>query len=674
MRRGLGDPAAARAWLAAARGARPRRASPGIDAAVALILRHVEHGLADHRPRRLRRRRRLLDGDPRPRRCATSAPTCDWYLPSRTEDGYGLSRGHRRAPRRARDEAARHRRLRDHRRRGGRARRARAGHRRRRHRPPHAARRRRRCPTRRSSIPALCGYPCPDLCAAGVALQARRGAAVAAPARDPAGADEDLDLVALATVADSSRCTARTAGSCARGCARCGAREKPGPARAHARVAQVDPARSTPRRVGFRLAPRINAAGRLHRADAGPRARAHRRRGARAGRSPTSSTAPTPSAATPSSGSSSRPRRRSREAGRPQPAYVLAGEGWHPGVDRHRRRRGSPSATTARRCSSRWTATSGTGSGRSIPGFDLLGGLDACAEHLARHGGHRAAAGLEIARDERRRVPRRVRGARRRGAHARGPRARRARRRGRRRRRARPRPRRGARAPRAVRHGQPGRVAARPRRAPQRPAADGGGQARPLHGRGRRRRAPAPSRSATARAARRRRRPARRRRSASSSTSGAAPSSRAWCCATRARGARADRGRRRRPVATPCSPSSTRRCQARVAPREPARAGRDRRGGGIAGRVAALVATRRAGARRRRRRARAAPGTCAGRLGGFALTSYAALERDPSLAAALRARRRARPAAGVAGDRAAAPARCSHLAWGEPEVAFALRP
>ena len=44
----------------------------------------------------------------------------------------------------------------------------------------------------------------------------------------------------------------------------------------------------------------------------------------------------------------------------------------------------------------------GTGSGRSIPAFDLLGGLDACAEHLARHGGHRAAAGLEIERD---RVP-----------------------------------------------------------------------------------------------------------------------------------------------------------------------------------------------------------------------------------------------------------------------------
>ncbi|MDQ3722978.1 MAG: hypothetical protein M3376_07915, partial [Actinomycetota bacterium] len=37
-----------------------------------------------------------------------------------------------------------------------------------------------------------------------------------------------------------------------------------------------------------------------------------------------------------------------------------------------------------------------TGSGRSIPGFDLLGGLNASAAHLTRPGGHRAAAGCEV--------------------------------------------------------------------------------------------------------------------------------------------------------------------------------------------------------------------------------------------------------------------------------------
>jgi len=41
----------------------------------------------------------------------------------------------------------------------------------------------------------------------------------------------------------------------------------------------------------------------------------------------------------------------------------------------------------------------GTGSGRSIPAFDLLAGLTAAEEHLERYGGHRAAAGLELERE-----------------------------------------------------------------------------------------------------------------------------------------------------------------------------------------------------------------------------------------------------------------------------------
>ena len=38
----------------------------------------------------------------------------------------------------------------------------------------------------------------------------------------------------------------------------------------------------------------------------------------------------------------------------------------------------------------------GAGSGRSIPAFDLLGGLHAGARHLTRYGGHKAAAGLTM--------------------------------------------------------------------------------------------------------------------------------------------------------------------------------------------------------------------------------------------------------------------------------------
>ena len=73
--------------------------------------------------------------------------------------------------------------------------------------------------------------------------------------------------------------------------------------------------------------------------------------------------------------------------------YVLAGEDWHPGVigivaSRIAERHGRPVVLIA------LDGDRGTGSGRSIAPFDLLGGLDACAEHLVRHGGHRAAAGL----------------------------------------------------------------------------------------------------------------------------------------------------------------------------------------------------------------------------------------------------------------------------------------
>jgi single-stranded-DNA-specific exonuclease len=77
------------------------------------------------------------------------------------------------------------------------------------------------------------------------------------------------------------------------------------------------------------------------------------------------------------------------------PALVLAGEGWHPGVvgiaasrlaETHRRPAVLISLAEGR----------GRGSARSIPGFDLLAALDACSQHLVRHGGHRAAAGLEL--------------------------------------------------------------------------------------------------------------------------------------------------------------------------------------------------------------------------------------------------------------------------------------
>ncbi len=49
--------------------------------------------------------------------------------------------------------------------------------------------------------PALCGYPCAELCAAGVAHKLAQAIFWVA-GRDPRELDEDLDLVALATIAD----------------------------------------------------------------------------------------------------------------------------------------------------------------------------------------------------------------------------------------------------------------------------------------------------------------------------------------------------------------------------------------------------------------------------------------------------------------------------------------
>ena len=75
--------------------------------------------------------------------------------------------------------------------------------------------------------------------------------------------------------------------------------------------------------------------------------------------------------------------------------YVLWDESWHEGVigivaSRLVERFHRPVVLIAR-AGDDWK-----GSGRSISDFDLHGGLAACAEHLGRFGGHRAAAGLSI--------------------------------------------------------------------------------------------------------------------------------------------------------------------------------------------------------------------------------------------------------------------------------------
>jgi len=77
---------------------------------------------------------------------------------------------------------------------------------------------------------------------------------------------------------------------------------------------------------------------------------------------------------------------------------VLHGEDWHPGVigivaSRIVERVYRPTVLIS------LSNGKGRGSARSIPGFDLFGAVSACREHLGRFGGHRAAAGMDIAAD-----------------------------------------------------------------------------------------------------------------------------------------------------------------------------------------------------------------------------------------------------------------------------------
>ncbi len=397
VRRGLEDPERARAFLAADE-EHPPAAFEGIGEALTTILDHVRagaritvHGDYD------------VDGI-----CSTAVlvrvlralgADVDWYLPDRASDGYGLNAHtiRRLAVRGTRllitadcgitavEEVDMARALgmevviSDH----------------------HSPRADGALPRAPIVHPSVCGYPCPDLCATAVAHKLALGLWEGAGRSLLPGGEhryrphEDLDLVALATIADVVALQGENRALVRRGLRALAATTKPG-LRALLAVARASADRPDERIVAFALAPRLNAVGRMHRADAGlelvltedPE---------RAGEI----------AAELDRANHERRHTETRilfDAERQvaalgeRAAYVLAGEDWHPGVigivasrlaERHHR----PFVLVA------LDGESGRGSGRSIAGFDLLGALNECAGHLVRHGGHRAAAGLEIERE-----------------------------------------------------------------------------------------------------------------------------------------------------------------------------------------------------------------------------------------------------------------------------------
>jgi single-stranded-DNA-specific exonuclease len=84
------------------------------------------------------------------------------------------------------------------------------------------------------------------------------------------------------------------------------------------------------------------------------------------------------------------------------PAFVLAERGWHPGVigivaGRLAEKYHRPVVLISL---DQMATRSGIGSARSVAGFNLHAALEACDECLLAHGGHAAAAGLRVAEDQ----------------------------------------------------------------------------------------------------------------------------------------------------------------------------------------------------------------------------------------------------------------------------------
>jgi single-stranded-DNA-specific exonuclease len=238
--------------------------------------------------------------------------------------------------------------------------------------------------------PEVSGYPFTALCGTAVAWKL----SCALQERE---AVEELDLVALATVADVVPLTGENRSIVRRGLAEIRRAKRAG-IRTLLEASRCDPQRLDEGDLSFRLAPRINAAGRLYRADAGvelflteepERAKAIAEELSRANSERRATEREVDAAAEAA-------RRELPEGLQQAHGLVVAGEDWHPGVvgivasrlvERHHR----PAVVISLDGSGE-----GRGSGRSIPGFDLLAALRACAEHLEGFGGHRAAAGLTI--------------------------------------------------------------------------------------------------------------------------------------------------------------------------------------------------------------------------------------------------------------------------------------
>jgi single-stranded-DNA-specific exonuclease len=240
--------------------------------------------------------------------------------------------------------------------------------------------------------PRPSSYPFSGLCGTGVVY--KLGEALLGS--DSEFLRSQLDLVCLATVADVVPLLDENRWFVKAGLQALGRTRRLG-LRALMRTAGVDPATVDTGRIAFRLAPRINAAGRLgHPAlalelllgedEREAKLRAEKLEELNRERQAVEDRILREAVAEVESWPEAKRRRR---------AYVLAREDWNEGVI------GIVASRLVERFSRPVVLVAGSGddwkgSGRSIPAFDLHGAITVFAAMFDRFGGHRAAAGFSI--------------------------------------------------------------------------------------------------------------------------------------------------------------------------------------------------------------------------------------------------------------------------------------
>ena len=236
------------------------------------------------------------------------------------------------------------------------------------------------------------GYPHQDLCGAGVAQKLLTAVHRLRGAEDQPG----LDLAAIATVADQVCLNRENRAIVRLGLAELGSTSEPG-LKALIDICRLDGTTLDASDIGFQIAPRINAAGRIEKARSaldlllatGPAEaarRAHHLDDLNQQRRQLDQTV-----------SEDALQQAAALVDSDDPAaLVLWSEEWHRGVVGISAAKvveafGRPAMLFAQE------GELAVGSARSVPGVDLKLALDECAELMERYGGHAAAAGATVA-------------------------------------------------------------------------------------------------------------------------------------------------------------------------------------------------------------------------------------------------------------------------------------